>query len=76
MREMAVFNDLVYNLLDDQLQVIILASFLFLDETIFEENTITVCIPNESEIKGFDGHSCTHENVKVLYFILLIENYV
>ncbi|CAF3719844.1 unnamed protein product [Rotaria sp. Silwood1] len=61
----AFANYLVYNSLDDaihgKLQEVIPAWFTFLDKNTFEEKTITIGTPNQSEQKGHVGQSCTRE---------------
>ena len=61
----AFANYLVYNTLDEaiegQLQAIIPAWFTFMDRDTFEERTIIIGTPDESEKKGEVGESCTRE---------------
>jgi GTPase SAR1 family protein len=61
----AFANYLVYNSLDEaidgELQAIIPAWFTFMDKNTFEEKTITIGTPDESEKKSTVGQSCTKE---------------
>jgi GTPase SAR1 family protein len=61
----AFANYLVYNSLDEaiegQLQAIIPAWFTFMDKDTFEEKTIVIGTPDQSEQKGSVGQSCTRE---------------
>jgi predicted GTPase len=61
----AFANYLLYNLLDEaidgKLQAIIPAWFTFMDKNTFEEKTIIIGTPNESEKQGSVGQSCTRE---------------
>ncbi len=61
----AFANYLVYNSLDEaidgQLQAIIPAWFTIMDKNTFEEKTIIIGTPDESEKKGSVGQSCTKE---------------
>ena len=61
----AFANYLVYNSLDDaingQLQSIIPAWFTFMDKDTFEQKTIMIGTPNESEKQSSVGQSCTKE---------------
>ncbi|CAF1121731.1 unnamed protein product [Rotaria sordida] len=61
----AFANYLVYNSFDEaingKLQEVIPAWFTILDKNTFEEKTIIIGTPNESEKKGHVGQSCTRE---------------
>ena len=61
----AFANYLVYNSLDEaidgKLVSVIPAWFVFLDKNTFEEKTIVIGTPDESEKKGSVGQSCTRE---------------
>jgi GTPase SAR1 family protein len=56
---------LVYNSLDEaiegELHAIIPAWFTFMDKDTFEQKTIVIGVPNESEKQGSVGQSCTRE---------------
>ncbi|UJR14421.1 hypothetical protein I4U23_001418 [Adineta vaga] len=61
----AFANYLVYNSLDEAiagaLQAIIPAWFIFMDKNTFEEQTVMIGTPDESEKKGSVGQSCTSQ---------------
>ena len=58
-------NYLVYNSLNEaiegQLQAIIPAWFTFMDRDTYEDRTIVIGTPDESEKKGHVGQSCTRQ---------------
>ena len=69
----AFANYLVYDTLDDaiegDLQAVIPAWFTFMDKETFEEKTIVIGTPDESEKKGHVGESCTRQCRSFLFRI-------